>query len=112
MIDREKEKTELGYEKTARDLRAVAFDTLEVLIVNFVVFYYLIYQASKVDDQPWLDLKAGLKYSYEALFNNHVWMFSLFLGFVAFIISYVVRSKKSRISNIFFPYVFGFLAVV
>lgn len=108
MVDREKEKAELSYKKTARDLRAVAFDTLEVLTVNFVVFYYLIYQASKVDDEPWLDLKAGLKYSYEALYNNHAWTFSLVVGILAFMIAYYIRYKSVEKSKVFSLCVFGF----
>jgi hypothetical protein len=108
LIDREKEKAELSYKKTARDLRTVAFDTLEVLTVNFIVFYYLIYQASKVDDQPWLDLKAGLKYSYEALFNNHAWIFSLVVGFIAFMFAYFIRPKSVETSKICSPCIFGF----
>ncbi|EJG1646039.1 hypothetical protein HYO12_23070 [Vibrio parahaemolyticus] len=103
-----KELKEIQLKKTARDLRKVALDALELLAVNFVVFYYLIYQASKVDGKPLSDLSKGLKYSYETLFNHHVLNLSIFVGVIAFFVAVFFRPKSTEKTNGCRLCVFGF----
>lgn len=114
-----KEDNNLSYKKTASDLRKAAIDVLEVLSINFIVFYYLIFQASKVDDKPLLDLKNGLKYSYEALYNKDALVISLIVGVIAFFIAACIRpkeeisinktlSRKEKILNCIHSSLFGF----
>ncbi len=110
---------ELSYKKTASDLRKIAIDSLEILSVNFLVFYYLIYQTSEVNESLLLNLKNGLKYSYEALYNKDALIFSIIVGVVTFFIAVFIRPKnkvdesteqttKQKIINWFHSSSFGF----
>lgn len=90
------ESTELSYKKTAGDLRKTATDSLEILLVNFLVFYYLIYHASKSNGAPLLNFKNGLEYSYEALYNKHALIFSIAAGVVTFFIAAFIRPRKKE----------------
>ncbi|RPA33625.1 hypothetical protein EGC79_20345 [Shewanella vesiculosa] len=103
-----KELKDIQLKKTARDLRKVAFDSLELLSVNFIVFYYLIYQASKVDGKAFSDLQKGLKYSYEALFNYHALNIAIVVGLGSFILAMIFRPESAEKKNNCGSCMFGF----